>query len=103
MIPLFGHSRGHSGVAVSTPGGWLLHAGDAYFHHGEMDPDRRRCPPMLDVFQRIVEVDGGARHRNQKRLRQLVRENAGEVRVFSAHDPVELERARQHETAVAHA
>jgi glyoxylase-like metal-dependent hydrolase (beta-lactamase superfamily II) len=95
LIPLVGHSRGHAGVAVDTGAGWLLHAGDAYFNRGEMDPDRRRCPPFLDYFQRILEIDGRMRLKNQERLRVLARENAGEVRVFCAHDPVELERARE--------
>ena len=95
LVPLRGHSRGHSAVVVDTGPRWLLHAGDAYFHRGEMDPDRRRCPPLLDVFQRIVEIDGPARLKNQERLRALVRENSDKVRVFSAHDPVELERCRE--------
>ncbi len=29
LIPLFGHSPGHCGVAIRTESGWLLHAGDA--------------------------------------------------------------------------
>jgi len=29
FIPLFGHSRGHCGVAIKTSGGWFFHAGDA--------------------------------------------------------------------------
>ncbi|HSJ55592.1 MAG TPA: MBL fold metallo-hydrolase [Anaerolineae bacterium] len=29
LIPLFGHSRGHCGVAIQTGSGWLFHAGDA--------------------------------------------------------------------------
>jgi glyoxylase-like metal-dependent hydrolase (beta-lactamase superfamily II) len=103
IIPLHGHSRGHSGVAVETPSGYLLHAGDAYFHRSELDPDRRRCPPFLDLFQRIVEIDGAARMKNQHRLRQLARESSDEVRVFSAHDPVELEHLRERSEAVAHA
>ena len=94
IVPLHGHTRGHAGVAVDTGDFWLLHAGDAYFHRSEMDPDRRRCPPLLDVFQRIVEIDHETRMKNQARLRQLARENAGDVHVFSAHDPVELERRR---------
>lgn len=98
LIPLHGHTRGHSGVAVDTGTGWLLHAGDAYFHRGEMAPDRRRCPPLLDTFQRIVEIDGRARMANQERLRTLSRENSDEVRVFSAHDPVELERCQERAT-----
>jgi len=99
LIPLFGHTRGHSGIAVDTGKGWLLHAGDAYFYHGELDPDRRRCPPLIDVFQRIMEIDGRARVRNQERLRDLARENSGEVRIFSAHDPVEYDRFAEKESS----
>ncbi len=99
LVPLIGHSRGHSGVAVDLGTGWLMHAGDAYFHRSEMDPDRRRCPPLLDTFQRIVEIDGVARRKNQQRLRELTLENRGDVRVFSAHDPIELERCREYSAA----
>jgi glyoxylase-like metal-dependent hydrolase (beta-lactamase superfamily II) len=93
LVPLAGHTRGHSAVAVQTDRGWLLHAGDAYFHHAEMDPDARRCPPLLNVFQRVMQVEGAQRTQNQERLRQLHRESAGEVRVFSAHDATELDAA----------
>ena len=92
IVPVPGHTRGHSAVAVRTGGGWLLHCGDAYFYRGEMDPAGRRCTPGLDLFQRLVEVDARARRRNQERLRQLARERAGEVRLFCAHDPTELAR-----------
>ncbi len=38
LVPLHGHTRGHCGVAVRRPGGgWLLHAGDAYFDAGEKE------------------------------------------------------------------
>jgi glyoxylase-like metal-dependent hydrolase (beta-lactamase superfamily II) len=29
LVPLFGHTRGHCGVAVQTEAGWLFHVGDA--------------------------------------------------------------------------
>ena len=29
LVPLFGHTRGHCGVAVKTEKGWLFHIGDA--------------------------------------------------------------------------
>lgn len=90
LVPLAGHTRGHSAVAVQTDQGWLLHAGDAYFHHGEMDPDRRRCPPLLNAYQRIVGIDHHLHAQNQERLRRLHRENAGEIHMFSAHDTAEL-------------
>lgn len=90
LVPLHGHSRGHAGVAIDVGGRWLLHAGDAYFHRDEVRAPARRCPPGLDVFQRIVQVDGAARTRNQERLRELHRKNGEQIRIFSAHDPEEL-------------
>ncbi len=36
LIPLVGHSRGHSGIAVRDGDGWILHCGDAYFHRNEV-------------------------------------------------------------------
>lgn len=91
LIPLFGHTRGHCGVAVQTGDGWLLHAGDAYFYRGETDPVRPTSTPGLSLFQRLLAVDDRARRANQLRLRELRRDHGGEVRIFCAHDPVELE------------
>ena len=42
LVPLPGHSRGHCGVAVRRADDWLLHCGDAYFHHSEVEPRWRR-------------------------------------------------------------
>ena len=89
IIPLQGHTRGHAGIAVRTGSGWLLHAGDAYFHHREMD-ETPSCPPGLRAFQRLVAVDDGLRRRNQGRLRELARKEKSVV-IFSAHCPVEFE------------
>lgn len=109
LVPIAGHSRGHAAVAVRAPadasgadsapwsrrgGSWLLHAGDAYFYRGEMDPNRRTCPVGLEIFQRSVAFDDEARRANQERLRALARDHAAQVRVFSAHDDVELARCR---------
>jgi len=94
LVPLPGHTRGHCGVAVQGPQGWLLHAGDAYFFHGEIHEAHGRCPSGLAFFQKAMEIDPVARRHNRQRLRELVRAHAGEVRVFSAHDPRELEWAQ---------
>ena len=71
IVPLPGHSRGHSAVAVRDGDGWLLHCGDAYFFHGERSRRRRRCPPGLRFFQTVVGYDGKTRRANQERLREL--------------------------------
>ncbi|WP_161477697.1 MBL fold metallo-hydrolase [Herbidospora solisilvae] len=88
LVPLAGHSRGHSGVAVDTGTGWLLHAGDAYWYHGEVAPSPH-CPRALALTQRLVATDHRQRLANLARLREL----PAEVRVFSAHDPHELDLA----------
>jgi glyoxylase-like metal-dependent hydrolase (beta-lactamase superfamily II) len=91
LIPLFGHTRGHAGVAVrSDGGGWMLHAGDAYFARDEVHATPPHCPPGLVVFQRVMAVDNAARLANRERLRALVRAHGHEVQVFSAHCPEEL-------------
>jgi len=89
LIPLLGHTRGHTGVAVRDEVGWLLHCGDAYFFREEIAATPR-CPVGLRLFQRIDDVDHAARLANQARLRELARTR--EVRLFCAHDPVELDR-----------
>ena len=93
LIPLQGHTRGHSVVAVKDGERWLLHCGDAYFHHGEIE-EKPHCPAGLRVFQKLVAWNDQLRRSNQARLRELVRSNPRQVVAFSAHDPVELESLR---------
>jgi glyoxylase-like metal-dependent hydrolase (beta-lactamase superfamily II) len=93
LVPLVGHTRGHCGVAARDEKGWLLHAGDAYFFHGEVRGDAP-VPPGIAAFQRIVAMDRRRMLANQVRLRELVATRApgaNHVRVHSAHCPVEFD------------
>ncbi len=90
LLPLPGHSPGHCGVAVRAPDRWILHAGDAYFHHREIDLDRPRCPWGLALFQRLVQSDGAARAGSRERLRSLQRSHPGELTILCSHDPHDL-------------
>jgi len=92
MIPLKGHSAGHSGVAVRRGDGWLLHCGDAYFSRHEMQTPRE-CPPGLRAFQSLMQADGKARHENQERLRELAATHGDEVELICAHDAVTFDEA----------
>ena len=91
LIPLVGHSRGHTAIAVRDGDGWLLHCGDAYFHRAQIE-DPPDCPPALRMFQSVMATDRSARLNNEQRLNRLAREHADEVRLFCSHDPVELDR-----------
>ncbi len=104
LVPLFGHTRGHCGVAVQTTdtrsaAGWLFHAGDAYYHRDTVafsDPARgpraepARAPLAIRLFEAAMDQDRAARIANQARLRGMAA--GGEVELFCAHDPVELSR-----------
>lgn len=98
LIPLTGHTAGHTAVAVHTDGRqgaggrWLVHAGDAYYCHGEIQPDPPPTPPFLDALQSTVETDRPRRLHNLARLRALANDHADEVEVISAHDPWEFQR-----------
>ena len=94
LVPLYGHTRGHTGVAVEHDGRWLLHCGDAFFNRGELESPPR-CPPAMRAFQNVNSVDNAARKQNSERLRELAQQHAGEVELFNAHDPVMLARHQQ--------
>ena len=93
LVSLPGHTRGHAGVAMRFGEGWLLHCGDAYFHHAEMQVDPSR-PWALALFQRFAVVDDATRRRTQEELRRLVQNHGDEVQVFCSHDRREYEAAR---------
>ncbi len=93
-IPLAGHTRGHSAIAVHGADGWLLHAGDAYFQAHTVHPEVPAGPAAIPRFEQVVAVDRRRVADNHLRLAELAREHGDEVTVFSAHDAGELERLR---------
>lgn len=95
MIPLQGHTLGHAGVAIQTPGGWLLNAGDAYLNHGELDAHHPHMPVGLSVYERIMATDVAASRDNVARLRELKRQHGSEVDVFCSHDNHDLHRLQR--------
>jgi glyoxylase-like metal-dependent hydrolase (beta-lactamase superfamily II) len=98
LIPLIGHTHGHTGVAIRRPDGWLLHCGDAYFDRHEVETPPS-CPPAMRVFQRLMQEDGPARQQNQERLRELAQRHADEVELICSHDGATLDR---YQAAAAH-
>lgn len=88
MVPLFGHTHGHCGIAVNTSDGWLLHAGDAYFDAREIKQPQRQCGLAVALFQIMVTTERAHRRDNQDRLRTLHADQP-EVDIFCAHNPFE--------------
>jgi len=94
LIPLIGHTHGHTGVAVRRGDGWLLHCGDAIFHHGELATPPR-VPPAIATVAAFDEVDAAARRGNVERLRELAQRHGDEVQLICSHDPLYLDAAQE--------
>jgi glyoxylase-like metal-dependent hydrolase (beta-lactamase superfamily II) len=90
LVPLFGHTLGHAGVAVNRGDRWLLQAGDAYFDEREMR-DKPACTPGLRFYQWLMEKDRRARLANQARLREL-KSTRRDIEILCSHDLVEFSR-----------
>jgi glyoxylase-like metal-dependent hydrolase (beta-lactamase superfamily II) len=90
IVPLPGHTWGHAGVAIQHGARWVLNAGDSYFFREEMNIERPRCTAGLSAYQSLMEVDRTKRLDNQARLRELKRQQGGELTIFCSHDAVEL-------------
>ncbi|PWU13537.1 MAG: MBL fold metallo-hydrolase [Bdellovibrio sp.] len=86
LIPLFGHTRGHFGVAIKERDRWLLHAGDAYYDHKELDDQSSWA---LRTFMSSAHTDSVVARKSLDNLKNLKRSNPG-IRVFCAHDPTEF-------------
>lgn len=87
LVPMHGHTRGHSAVIVRTGDRWLVHAGDAYFHRNTIE-GTARVPPGLAGFERLTQIDPAQRRASAAALRQL-RESYADLDLFCAHDPAE--------------
>ncbi|HEY3808007.1 MAG TPA: MBL fold metallo-hydrolase [Kofleriaceae bacterium] len=89
LVPMHGHTRGHSAVIANAGTRWLVHAGDAYFHrHAVTDPPGS-VPLALRAFETAVETDRAARRASVSALRQL-RASYDDVALFCAHDTEEF-------------
>jgi glyoxylase-like metal-dependent hydrolase (beta-lactamase superfamily II) len=92
LVPLVGHTWGHSGVAIAQPNGrWLFYVADAYFNAGELAP-QYHCPPAMRAYQTLMEVDRAQRLANQRRIRALTAAHEDDITIFCAHDAEEFDR-----------
>jgi len=86
LIPLFGHTLGHCGVAIPQEERWLLHVGDAYYLRAELTTDDH---PVSAIAAQRAD-DDGQRRASLELLRQLVRDHGDEVELVGYHDLTEL-------------
>ncbi|MFE4457818.1 MBL fold metallo-hydrolase [Nocardia tengchongensis] len=94
IISLPGHTRGHAAVAIDTGNRWILHAGDAFYHHSQID-GTGHVPRALTTMERLVAQDPPQVRANHERLIELWTTKASELLLINAHDPTLLRRAQQ--------
>jgi glyoxylase-like metal-dependent hydrolase (beta-lactamase superfamily II) len=89
LIPLFGHTLGHCGVAVSQGTRWILHVGDAYYLRVELETDEN---PVTALASQRAD-DDALRRESLAALRRLVRTHGADLDVFGYHDFTEFPAA----------
>jgi glyoxylase-like metal-dependent hydrolase (beta-lactamase superfamily II) len=86
LIPLFGHTLGHCGVAVRNGGRWLLHVGDAYYLRVELTTNDH----PVSALAALRADDDALRRESLAVLRRITRDHGAEVEMFGYHDFTEL-------------
>ena len=95
LIPLPGHTRGHAGVAVDAGDHWVLHCGDAFYHHGSLDgtpmPASLRLQEVFSTYNRAQLLD------NRARLAELYQRADPDLLMICSHDAHLYELAQNHQ------
>jgi len=93
LISLPGHTRGHACVAVDAGHRWVLHCGDAFFHHGTVD-GTARMPRALAAFEFATAFDRKIMRQNHTRLAELNRRREPDMFMICSHDRRLYEQAK---------
>lgn len=94
LIALPGHTRGHAAVAVDAGDHWVFHAGDAFYHHGQLDGSGS-APATLRSMERVVAHDRAMVEANHRRLAEMYGGRESGVLLVNSHDPLLLEQAQR--------
>jgi hypothetical protein len=93
-----GHSPWAAGLRTDVhyrpAQGWLLHCGDAYTRHGDVDPEHPSLPPYHRLLGPLFNVNKAMRliGAHAPRLRVLLQAHGDDVRLTCTHNPHELEK-----------
>jgi glyoxylase-like metal-dependent hydrolase (beta-lactamase superfamily II) len=92
LIPLPGHTRGHAAVAVGAGDRWILHCGDAFYHHGTVDgtavPVSLRVQEVFSTYNRAQLRD------NRTRLVELYERAEPDLLMICSHDADQYQLAQ---------
>jgi len=86
LIPLFGHTLGHCGIAIKSNNKWIFYVGDAYYLRAELE--NKNHP--VDQLATIRAVDNQLRFESLEKVRELIRKYGNQMEYFGYHDPTEF-------------
>jgi glyoxylase-like metal-dependent hydrolase (beta-lactamase superfamily II) len=92
ILPMHGHTRGHSAVIVKNGDRWLVHAGDAYFHRNAIEGSTK-VPSGTAAFERVNAMIPAQWRTSVGALRQLCA-TYRDLDMFCAHDEREYAALR---------
>jgi glyoxylase-like metal-dependent hydrolase (beta-lactamase superfamily II) len=94
-VPMVGHSPGSCMVVLRLPDDrWLIHAGDTYGFHGQVEPDHPFYPRYQRLFRPLFSLLHVTRSffNHDEKIRHLRKELGERLEIFNAHDPHDYER-----------
>jgi glyoxylase-like metal-dependent hydrolase (beta-lactamase superfamily II) len=86
LIPLFGHTLGHCGIAIKTNDKWTFYVGDAYYLRAELDDKNH----PVNQLATIRAVDNQLRLISLEKVRDVIRKYGDQMEYFGYHDPTEF-------------
>lgn len=81
LIPLFGHTLGHCGVALKKDNKWLFYIADAYYMRVELNDTNHPVNKLVEMRA----DDNNLRLNTLEKIRNLINEHP-EIEVFGYHD-----------------
>lgn len=85
LIPLFGHTAGHCGVALRWEEKWILYGGDAYYIRAELEDENHPAGKLAEA-----RADNNTlRLESMEKIKKLIREHP-EIKIFGYHDYTEF-------------
>ncbi len=100
IIPLFGHTPGHTGYAIKQKKEWIFHAGDAFYFKEDLNLSLGEQSLPGELIGNFTAVNNEDRLRNLRKLREL-NAKTPEVTIINSHDSDYLPKKSQ-ESKAAH-
>src|SRR5690606_42122649 len=86
FIPLFGHTKGHCGVALRQSSKWLFYVGDAYYLRLELSDSNHPVNQLASA----VAADNIQRLQSLEAIRTVIHNYSKEITYYGYHDPAEM-------------